>query len=335
MRRPQSSRRILAACWVICLLVPIVTAEERGGPEIDPGQIIQIAVEKIEQHHFSHPKMDVERSTAWFDSLLLQFDPQRMYFLRNDFDELRTYADKLVGNARRKDFSSIRLISQQFQKRVREATQVGLLILSREPDFSTNERFPLEYLVFADDMEDRADRWRRRITAELLTEKLHGRSVKETQNSLLARCRRVDTQAQTMTDEKLCQIALNSLLQTIDASSAYFGPTSISSFNTSFVKRFALGLELKCLHGEIVISKVTPERQRRIAPDELIGWALIGFTTPDDDVIDLTERYYEDVAQIIWSSSGPLKTETEIVLELRNPATWERKSISWGRMALN
>ena len=157
----------------------------------------------------------------------------------------------------------------------------------------------------------------------------HGVSLKDAEAQLRSRYTRIARQAAEMTDERLCDLFLNALAACYDPHTGYVRPSEIIAYTTSIVPPSTLGLGLRESRGEFVITSMHASLYDPAAVRDLIGWHLLAIRQIDGPTYDLVEADPLDLSNLI--RFGPLGNDSEVILELLNPVTFERKSITWIR----
>lgn len=318
---------------LVCAGLFLVPASTVVGDVFDPGEAVRLTVKLAESQHVRRTPLDDQLSKQWLRRFIDHLDPNRMYFLSTDVDEFQSYENRLDDLARSGDFEFPLLVRKVFQTRVREAVHDAEPFLATEHDGTTDEKCPVRFNEFAQGREELRERWRLRIKLELLIEKLHGRQRSEVISQLSGRHQRIVRQAETMTDERLCEIYLNSLCSLYDPHSAYLSPTVLAAYRQSVsFSIYRLGLVLSHTAGRFVITSVDPALFSRTAQKSLSGWSVVAIRRIDGPIIDVVEMPPFEFWFMIRHPSGPLGTETDIILELFNSDTLERRSLSWNRI---
>ena len=98
------------------------------------------------------------------------------------------------------------------------------------------------------------------------------------------------------------------------------------------MSEYTMGLTFRERRGRWVISNVRPTVADAQTLQRLVGWELLAIRRPDGTTCDVVEMPSYDFVLLIRSPSGELGNETEVVLELQDPVTWERRSMSWIRL---
>ena len=304
-------------------------------PDFEPAKAVQACVSVLGRAHISQRPLDEQLSRDWLASFFGQLDPRRMYFLEADFQEFRRYEDRLLELARQHDLQLPELVQARFQLRVQQATAHVQRLLAAEQDFTVDETCPLEYDRFAPNRSALEERWRLQLKAELLIEKVHGRPLPEVVDQLRERYRRVSRQTVQMTEEQLISTYIDSLCNCFDHRCAYLGPTLLESYTGSSMLRDthrSLGLYLRQQAGRLVIADVHNALRGSARRSELTGMALIGIRRVGGKLIDLVEMPIRDGVGIIQSIEGPLQSDTEVILELLDPVTLKRTTMTWPRL---
>ena len=329
----------------LCLLITVLTAATRvpAFPETPvaradeqafvPGDAVRTTVSVLERESLTRKRLDAEMSAKWLEAFLDRLDPKRMYFLQADASEFRRSGSRLGDLARAGDFGFARQVRQQYTKRVAEAVSYASQCLSLHHDYSLDEHYPMRFAGYAADAAELHERWRLRIKFELLIETAHGVPAKDAEAQLGGRYARIARQAHEMTDERLCGAFLDSLAACYGPHCTYYYPALEASFRTGPYRTYSLGLSLRETLGEHIITSVHPSLLHKGEADKLIGWQLLAIRRIDGGTYDLVEIDPLDLRNLInlFGPFGPLEDDTEIILELMNPVTFARQTITWPR----
>ena len=319
--------------WNIILAVPLllgsVISSACASEPFDAPGTVRVVCSQIEQYHLTHRRLDEQVSRTWLREFLDQLDPQRMYFLERDVERMVHFEDRLVDMTRDDDFRFARRVRSRYRKRVQAAASYAADAVYAEHDFTTDERNPLRFDDYAATPDELRERWRKRLKAELLAERLHGLRELEAQEWLAGRYRRISRQAREMSDERLCTIYLNALTAICDPNSGYFSPRFMESFiGSNYLPTYRLGLVWKYKRGQYEIQGVHPPLSHS---ENLVGWNLTAIRTVSGEVIDLVERHPEESIQLIMHPIMQMVNDEEIILELHHPTTYRRITTSWIR----
>ncbi len=310
--------------------VPAANSAETG---YDPGATVRTVAEVLEQTHLTPKPLDDQLSAAWLDQFLQRLDPRRMYFLKSDYAEFLQYQHQLDDLAKRRDFSFPKLVRARYKVRCREAAYFAEYFTSANHDFDADETYPRRHEAYAPNSGQWCERWRLRIKAELLIEKVHGTPLEEARDRLRKRYQRIARQAGQLNDEALCETFLNSLTASYGPRSHYLSESTLTHFVTGFVRTYTLGLRLRQHEGRLIISDLAYSRTTSSNRENLIGWELLGIQRINGDYYDVVEMPHCDFSNLIRWAGKPLQDDSEVILELLHPVTLERQSLSWNRTA--
>lgn len=320
---------LIVLVWASCSFAPCreVAAQERP---FDASAAVRAAAEVLEREHFSHKSVDDQRGKQWFGAFLAALDPTRMYFLAGDIEDFRKQASQLDGFSKSGDFRFPEFVRLRYRERTDQAAALAEKFLVADPDFSVDEYFPQEFDRYAATAEELENRWRLRIKFEQLIEKGGRRSTDQVRDQLRGRYARIAKNAREMTDERLCEVYLKALLKSYDPHSDYFTPAISTIHSGSHIPPRTLGLRLQQSEGRILIAGLNPAIAN--ADNEwLVGWHVLAISRTNGSTFDLVEISLDEVAQMIMSGTKTLDSDSEVILEVFNPITLERRSQQWPR----
>ncbi len=330
----RAGRGLTRISPLVTILLAAVPSAHAAAPEFAPGETLALVLEHVETQHLKKTPLDRDLSKRWFGAFFRRLDPQRMYFLESDLQEFRRFEATLVKLARKRDFAFPTLVRQRFELRVIQATKTARRLLEIKHDYSLDEQFPREFLKHASDRHELAERWRLRIKFELLTEKLHGVAPTDAKTHLIGRYRRIARQARAMDDEELATVFINTFVQLYDPHSIYINPRYLNRFNTTRrirTRTFTLGLPLRNIRGQWTIEGPHPYASSRAFRSHLVGWQVMAIRSLDGGTHDLVERNAASLDDLLKRPWSPLGVDTEVILELLHPVTYERRTLSWPR----
>lgn len=318
------------ALWATTWLGAFSAAIARAGePAFVPKDVIRGTVETLERDSLTRKRLDGPMCSRWLNAFLDRLDPRRMYFLKPDDAEFRRSESRLGELAKVGDFGFPAQVRERYRKRVAEAASYAGECLSLHHDYSLDEEFPAcRFAAYAADVAELRERWRLRIKLELLIEKVHGVPLKDAQTQLRGRYSRIARQARDMTDERLCELFLDSLAKCFDPHSEYWSPEFVDLFSVRFARPYTLGLYMRETLGEHVIASLHPALSRSVDADKLIGWHVLAIRRIDGPTFDLVEMDPVDLSFLLMFGLG---RDTEVILELISPATLRRRTITWIR----
>ncbi len=333
--RLRISRRI-GMSWGTCaaLLLASACGKVNAAEPFDPGTTLRVAAAELERSHLSKKVLDDDLSRQWLQAFITRLDPNRIYFVDRDLREFQRYQDRLDDLTRQGDFEFPLLVRKRLRKRIEEAVSYAAKYISAEHDFAIDEECPIRFEAHASNKEALEERWRLGTKLEILIEKVHGREREKVQAQLSGRYQRIATQIREMPDERLCELYLNSLASVFDPHSGYVSPRTLRAYTQiAPVKTFRLGINFQQRCGRFTIVSIDSSLGPASPQSDLIGWELIGIRRVQGETIDMVEMTFDDLYHLIHWPMGPLETDTEVILELIHPLTFERTSQSWVRFS--
>ena len=325
-----ASMTLASASYVLAQLPTAQTSAAEAS--FSPSATIKRAVETLEEAHISRQPLNDELSSKWFWAYFDRLDPRRMYFLQADLAEFRPFENRLDDAAKQGRFEFPKLVRQRYRRRVKQAAAWAEEFLVREQEFTNHEELPLGDPGFAMDDNQLRERWRLRIEGELLIEKLHGIAMQDATDRFLARYRRIALQAAKMTDERLCDIYLNTLAASYDPHSSYISPDTLRMFSETATRyQYSLGMPLEQRHGRYLIGSIEVPVSNPLLTEQIVGWELTAIRTADAVTIDLVELPSDELISMTRWADGPLGGNAVVILELLHPVTLERQSLVWTR----
>ena len=327
------TRSTLVQAISLCLLLQVGYAQPADNEPHETRPEVRAFIAAFEKEHVTRRALEPDLTRRWILEFVDHLDPQRMYFLQRDVDEFQLAADQLAKSAREGDVRFPQRVREQFRSRVPQAMAIAADCLSRKQDFTIDEKCPRRFDKFAATVDELRERWRLRIKLECLIEKLHGRKPREIEAQLTSRFQRILWQSATMTDDRLYSIYLESLAATYDPNSQYLSQEFVESFSQTMTFRtYTLGLAFRQEAGRFVIASVDPALRDSTKQDQVVGWSLVAIRRLEGSTFDLIELHPDDLHAMVYFSHRQLQDDSEVVLELLNPVTYERQSLSWSRV---
>ena len=181
----------------------------------------------VERKHISRPKIDNNVGRRWFDLVINDLDPWRIYFTQKDIRRFQQHRDALDEQARRGDLSFADLVRETYSTRLREATSEGLSLLRQQHDFTIDEEFELYPASFPENRKSQSERRRKYVKYQMLFERLQGRSFAQSTESLADRYRRIAQDKSFQDDNEWYEFYLNAFARSVDLNDEYYGERTL------------------------------------------------------------------------------------------------------------
>jgi len=211
------------------LVFPVAVSSLRADDDFDPDEVINLTLQKMQEHHMLHPVADEDTITKWHAAFVLSVDSRRLCFLQSDLDEF----SKLFENEpeRRKSFAVATFIRERFEERAKTCAKWAEEFLEAEHDFTINESIPVKYESFAADIHDLRERWRLKVKHDALRRRIATDTSPNVVIDLRARYRRLFSPIRSLDEQKLCTQFIDAYLHLHDPHAAYFSPNLLDQFS--------------------------------------------------------------------------------------------------------
>src|SRR5215471_9321242 len=133
---PRIAFRPLVLIAVLALMAVIVGAQAPV-PQPEDQETARIVVELLERGHMARPAIDDEIAVKWFDNLIKELDPQKLYFLKSDVQEFKKEAKNLDDQIREGNIDFARKVFDRFLQRNDERFKTAMELLNQKFDFTT------------------------------------------------------------------------------------------------------------------------------------------------------------------------------------------------------
>lgn len=257
---------------LFCLLtVSFVNAQKDKVAE-NYDQIVHNVAKMVEILHYNESKFDDAFSLRLFNAGFEDLDPDKMIFLQDDLEELRSYSLQLDEELRGKRVEFFRKLGATYNKRVNEAGEIINEILAQPLDLYTTDTFITvrKYVRFPGTVEEKKQVWRQFLTYQVLNMYVN---VADTAFSLSTvdtarehkirdmvrsvQQRNLERMRQAGREEEIFGRYLNSAIHLLDPHSGYFLPVDRRAFQEDMSGiYYGIGALLQDQNGQITISEL-------------------------------------------------------------------------------
>ena len=273
-------------------------------------QISRLVSKHLLRDHLSNAPLDDKISERAFNKFLEFWDPLKLYFTQQDVNEFaanRTLLDDQVrsGNT---EFAH-KVFDRFLQRTVERVATVDDLLENHDFNFDEDEVFVTDgdKVSYPANAEEAADRWRKRIKYDLLSQTADGKTTEEARERIRKRyhsyARRI---AQTSEDE-LLEVFLTSVSSSYDPHTTYMSPGTLENFHIQMrLNLEGIGAALQSEDGYCKVSKVIPggaaDKHGKKFPDEKLEAedfiVSVGQGT-DGEMVDVVDMKLNDVVDMI------------------------------------
>lgn len=336
-RRGKTMKKFMEQIGILLLLIVLFTVDSVYANEIQEfdqkrNQLIGYALYKaLPAFHFSHEEMDDSLSRKVFSLYLKQLDYQKRFLLESDVEKLRAFEPSMIGNLARgatvlpkAGYDIMRQRIAQVEKMVDQIMSTGFDV-QREDIYETDP----DKVVYAADLEELQDRWRRIMKARVLHNyfEVAGGTAKTGVNvpddELWQQAE--EKVAKTNTDflHRMTQETLqnhydryfNALAEAYDPHTEYFPPLKREEFEIQLTGNVeGVGATLRDENGFNKVVSIIPggpaAKQGLLQPEDII----LQLEEKGGAPVDITDMRPRDAARLIRGAKG-----TEVVLTVKKP----------------
>lgn len=191
---------------------------------------------ELESKHYSSVEIDDDFSSVVFDSFIDALDGSKLYFLKDDIDQLSSYRYTLDNSLQRGNVEPGFEIYNVYYKRILERMIYAVDRVENhiaDMDFTIDEAIDIdrEDAPYATSVEELDELWRRRIKNSVLSLKLTGDDDEEIKEKLSKRYRNQLSQILKTNDKDIFQTYLATVATAVDPHTSYFSPRDSENFN--------------------------------------------------------------------------------------------------------
>ncbi|MGB4075103.1 carboxy terminal-processing peptidase [Pseudomonas sp.] len=267
-------------------------------------------VELLKRHHYNKPPLNDERSVKIYQGYLKMLDPARSYFTAADiaeFDRWSTRFDDLLKNG---DLQPGFAIYKRHLERLQGRLQFTLNMLDKgvdNIDFNIDESLLIdrENALWAKDIAELDDLWRKRVKDEVLRLKIAGKEPKAIQELLTKRYKNQLARLKQTRGEDVFQAYINAFAMSYDPHTTYLSPDNAENFDINMsLSLEGIGAVLQSDNEHVKVVRLVPagpaEKSKQIAPADKI----IGVAQGSKEMVDVIGWRLDEVVKLIRGPKG-------------------------------
>jgi carboxyl-terminal processing protease len=202
-------------------------------PELQEAQAAHLAAEVLARYHYKAMPLDSALSQKVFDQYLKSLDPEKLFFVQADIDQLSGDRTKLGDAIVNQDLTVPFAIFNLFERRAAERFAYARTLLKAGFDFTQNESYQ-----YARDKEpwpkteaEMRELWRKRVKNDWLRLKLAGKDDKSIVEILDRRYDNFLKRIGRVKSADAFQAYMNAYTMTIDPHTNYMAPRAAEEFD--------------------------------------------------------------------------------------------------------
>jgi carboxyl-terminal processing protease len=300
----------------------------------EPRQVLigRTVVQVMQAHHYPAEKLNDKFVHALLKQYFDALDPGRFYFTQSMVDKLtKKYAGSLEKALKHGNLKAPFAIYKLYVKQAHKQLHYALHLLEKKQSFDGDQtfRFSRRHVPWVNNRQALDTLWQERVTNDLLSLVLSGKSQNAAKKALVKRYRYSLNHINRTTSNDVFETWLNAYAQTEDPHSSYFSPFDAQQFQIQMSLQLeGIGAQLS-KHGNFVTvvrvlpggpaakSKALDAGDRIVAVGEgekgkmqdVIGWRL-------DDVVKLIRGKKGSTVRLKILPAGALPGESEKTLSL-------------------
>ncbi|MFK7860433.1 MAG: carboxy terminal-processing peptidase [Granulosicoccus sp.] len=325
LHSPRSSRRLTRArVWrPLCstliftfsaLLASTAAADAREitfdslNPTTEHKQATKVISHLMQQYHYSKVSVNDELSDQIFDRFLESLDPQKIFLLASDIEEIEKFRLGLDDALLKTQLNPVFDIFKRFRTRVEERTKFAQQLLTKQFDFTIDEiyTFNREEAAWPQSQKEVDELWRKRVKNDVLNQRLAEQSSEELTKTLHERYERTERRISQLSANDVFQIFINAYTLSVEPHTSYFSPRSSENFKINMsLSLEGIGAALQTENEYTVVQRVIAGgpaalSEKLSAKDRIIG---VG-NGETEEIVDVVSWPLSDVVDLIRGPKG-------------------------------
>ncbi|MBN1351163.1 carboxy terminal-processing peptidase [candidate division KSB1 bacterium] len=306
----ESIFRLITIISILLNVNGFAASLENLSPEEQHPKAGYIISKLLPRYHYEHTEVTDKISAKQLEQYIEILDPNKSYFLNSDIREFSHYRHELDDALKNGQLEPAYLIFNRFKTRVHERIVYALDLLSKEFNFTEDERFQPDRTDarWPEDAAELDDLWRKRLKNEALEQKLRKKNEAEIDSILTRRYTNFERRIDEYDAEDVFQLFMTALAQSYDPHSAYLSPITSDNFGIEMSLSFQ-GIGASLVQDDVYtkVHSIIPggpaDRGKQLNPnDRIIGVAQ----GESGQMLDVIGMRLDDVVQKIRGKKGTL-----------------------------
>ncbi|MEM7054370.1 MAG: carboxy terminal-processing peptidase, partial [Pseudomonadota bacterium] len=296
----------------------------------------------LSSYHYRRTQLDDEMSKRIFEQYIELLDPNRMYFLVSDIDDLQRYQLHLDDALRTAELDPAFDIFNLYVRRVYERVEHAQMLLENEFDFTIDENYYYnrEDLPWAEDRTALEELWRQRVKNDWLGLMLTEREADDIRETLGERYGNIKRRVSEFNNQDAFQFFMNAYARSIEPHTSYMSPRLADNFEISMkLSLDGIGALLGADGEYVAVQSIVPggpaDMDGRLQPGDriigvgqgtgsevtdVVGWRL-------DDVVDKIRGERETIVRLqLLPAKASAKGAMETIELVRNEVKLEEQA---------
>ena len=204
-------------------------------PSMDQRRASSIATKFLTNYHYKPTRLDDDLSSQIFDTYLELLDPNRIYFMQADIDELERYRFLMDDSLRHHDLMSAYEIFNLYSDRVLERVAYSRERVKQPFDFTIDEKYQYdrENEPWAQNRAELDELWRKRVKNDYLRLKLTDKEPDAIVETLTERYDNLERRISEPNSDDVFQFFMNAFAGSIEPHTSYLSARNSENFEIS------------------------------------------------------------------------------------------------------
>ena len=295
------------AIGLTVMIATTIFAQQLSSTAPADQETAKLVAAMISKYHISQKSLDDRISGMLLTRFVKELDPQKLYFLKSDIDDLAKYKDHLDDLLKLGKVDFAYEVFALYLKRLDERLAVAHKLVDVPHDFTIDETMEIDgdKMAWAADVKEANERWRKRIKFDLLTLTLDKTAPEEARKRLHKRYDTLKNYAHATEDNEVLEMYLSSLAHCFDPHSSYMSPQTVEDFQIQMrLSLDGIGAALRSEDGMTVVAQIVAggaaEKDGRLK----VGDKIIAVAKPDGEWQDVIEMKLNRVVRLIRGERG-------------------------------
>ncbi len=262
----------------------------------------------LSNYHYRKIPVNDSLSSKIFDAYIKNLDPNKVFFLASDVEEMEKYRLTIDEQLNMGDLTSAFQMYNRYQKRMLERYAYIDQLLKQSFEFTSDETYQpdREKAKWAASPEELNNYWRKDIKRQLLDWKIGGKADTTALRELKERYARSAKYMARTRSEDVFQVFMNAYTESIDPHTSYMIPKTAQEFNKDMAQSFeGIGATLRLEGDYVTIQDLIPGgpafRSKLINPKDRI----VGVAQGDGGAfVDVIGWFTDDAVKLIRGPKG-------------------------------
>jgi carboxyl-terminal processing protease len=302
---------VLAASF--CMQSAVPAADLR--PEPEQTQIAPIVAEVLSRYHYRKVPVDALLSDKIFDQYLKSLDPEKLFFLQSDVDQMAADKARLGDAVLKGDLAVPFAIFNRYEQRALDRFAYARSRLKTGFDFTRDDTYAYsrEKAPWAKSEAEVRDLWDKRVKNDWLRLKLAGKDDKSIVAVLDKRYESYVKRFEKINSGDVFQTFMNAYTTAIEPHTNYLGPRAAADFDIAMrLSLVGIGASLSVIDEYTTIRELVPGGPAVLSGQLQVGDRIVGVAQGENaPVTDVMGWRIDDTVALIRG-----QPDTAVVLDV-------------------